>query len=142
MTQRQYIVNKVNGNLDNFTNDNIWNGIAVLKITDYLWIPNNYKPYVFIQVLYSDDYFYLKFNVMEEKISIRYTNINDPVYKDSCVEFFINLFPEITEEYFNFEFNALGCLLYTSDAADERSSVDLGGRRIIKKKTNRHTSAS
>mgnify|MGYP003381690754 CR=1 FL=1 len=29
-----------------------------------------------------------------------------------------------------------GCLLYTSDAADERSSVDLGGRRIIKKKTN------
>ena len=28
----------------------------------------------------------------------------------------------------------IGCLLYTSDAADERSSVDLGGRRIIKKK--------
>ena len=26
------------------------------------------------------------------------------------------------------------CLLYTSDAADERSSVDLGGRGIIKKK--------
>ena len=26
------------------------------------------------------------------------------------------------------------CLLYTSDAADERSSVDLGGRRIIKTK--------
>ena len=33
------------------------------------------------------------------------------------------------------EFWALrACLLYTSDAADERSSVDLGGRRIIKKK--------
>ena len=26
------------------------------------------------------------------------------------------------------------CLLYTSEAADERSSVDLGGSRIIKKK--------
>ena len=33
----------------------------------------------------------------------------------------------------------LGCLLYTSDAADERSSVDLGGRRIIKKKTEKTT---
>ena len=33
-----------------------------------------------------------------------------------------------------------GCLLYTSDAADERSSVDLGGRRIIKKKKTRQTS--
>ena len=32
----------------------------------------------------------------------------------------------------------LTCLLYTSDAADERSSVDLGGRRIIKKKTNKN----
>ena len=31
------------------------------------------------------------------------------------------------------------CLLYTSDAADERSRVDLGGRRIIKKKkTQQH----
>src|SRR5664279_5689796 len=29
---------------------------------------------------------------------------------------------------------ALTCLLYTSDAADEEDSVDLGGRRIIKKK--------
>ena len=29
--------------------------------------------------------------------------------------------------------HAKACLLYTSDAADERSSVDLGGRRIIKK---------
>ena len=25
----------------------------------------------------------------------------------------------------------VACLLYTSDAADERSSVDLGGRRIL-----------
>ena len=32
-----------------------------------------------------------------------------------------------------------GCLLYTSDAADERSSVDLGGRRIIKKKNDRRS---
>ena len=32
------------------------------------------------------------------------------------------------------KFMFCSCLLYTSDAADERSSVDLGGRRIIKKK--------
>eukprot|EP00658_Telonema_sp_P-2_P065881 TRINITY_DN55026_c0_g1_i2.p1 TRINITY_DN55026_c0_g1~~TRINITY_DN55026_c0_g1_i2.p1 ORF type:complete len:254 (-),score=83.97 TRINITY_DN55026_c0_g1_i2:95-856(-) len=30
--------------------------------------------------------------------------------------------------------SAFACLLYTSDAADEEDSVDLGGRRIIKKK--------
>ncbi|WDT36809.1 hypothetical protein PVA38_11285 [Streptococcus pneumoniae D39] len=31
----------------------------------------------------------------------------------------------------------LNCLLYTSDAADEARSVDLGGRRIIKKKKSK-----
>ena len=34
------------------------------------------------------------------------------------------------------------CLLYTSDAADERSSVDLGGRRIIKKKNYKDHTAT
>src|SRR5665811_2585126 len=29
------------------------------------------------------------------------------------------------------------CLLYTSDAADDLTRVDLGGRRIIKKKKNK-----
>src|SRR5665213_840844 len=31
------------------------------------------------------------------------------------------------------------CLLYTSDAADDLLCVDLGGRRIIKKKNNKKT---
>ncbi len=54
-----------------------------------------------------------------------------------AVEFFREIkIKEISkDEFMNYEFNeAVFCLLYTSDAADERSSVDLGGRRIIKKK--------
>ena len=39
--------------------------------------------------------------------------------------------------------SSTGCLLYTSDAADDMQCVDLGGRRIIKKKIfssrRRHT---
>ena len=38
----------------------------------------------------------------------------------------------------NYAMTGWRCLLYTSDAADERSSVDLGGRRIINKKTHSH----
>ena len=44
---------------------------------------------------------------------------------DECVR--------LCQEILNEE-NLQACLLYTSDAADERSSVDLGGRPIIKKK--------
>ena len=32
---------------------------------------------------------------------------------------------------------ALACLLYTSDAADEEDSVDLGGRQILQKKNKK-----
>src|SRR5665648_924172 len=48
----------------------------------------------------------------------------------------LNLMEQLEEQddvqkvYANFNI----CLLYTSDAADEEDSVDLGGRRIIKKK--------
>ncbi len=49
-------------------------------------------------------------------------------------------FPKLFNKHEIFAFRTLfwygHCLLYTSDAADERSSVDLGGRRIIKKKKN------
>ena len=34
------------------------------------------------------------------------------------------------------------CLLYTSDAADERSSVDLGGRRFIKTKKKKEQTST
>ena len=37
---------------------------------------------------------------------------------------------------------AYACLLYTSDAADDLLCVDLGGRRILKKKTNQNHSIS
>eukprot|EP00658_Telonema_sp_P-2_P042459 TRINITY_DN30489_c0_g2_i2.p1 TRINITY_DN30489_c0_g2~~TRINITY_DN30489_c0_g2_i2.p1 ORF type:complete len:325 (-),score=92.19 TRINITY_DN30489_c0_g2_i2:13-903(-) len=39
------------------------------------------------------------------------------------------------------EIGTYPCLLYTSDAADEEDSVDLGGRRIIKKKKNTNNNA-
>ena len=42
-----------------------------------------------------------------------------------------NLHPEMRDVKSG---ESLLCLLYTSDAADEEDSVDLGGRRIIKKK--------
>src|SRR5664279_2117782 len=38
------------------------------------------------------------------------------------------------ETYDKHQYQGMICLLYTSDAADEEDSVDLGGRRIIKKK--------
>ena len=58
-------------------------------------------------------------------------------------EAWINNNPSRLQRYFgangDAEFDALFdfCLLYTSDAADDLLCVDLGGRRIIKKKKNK-----
>ena len=53
------------------------------------------------------------------------------VSPDAFAEFAAPIYSEACQRY-----RDKTCLLYTSDAADERSSVDLGGRRIIKKKTH------
>ena len=55
-----------------------------------------------------------------------------------CIPYVHLVFPELLGECFWNDTPMLYyfCLLYTSDAADERYSVDLGGRRIIKKKKN------
>ena len=56
----------------------------------------------------------------------------NPSNRKSNQEYF---YSNIVNEVFEFLLERINsCLLYTSDAADERSSVDLGGRRIIKKK--------
>ena len=51
----------------------------------------------------------------------------------------LELFLPLTKNIKSWEaanFRILGCLLYTSDAADALLCVDLGGCSIIKKKTN------
>src|SRR5678815_153714 len=61
------------------------------------------------------------------KIVLRNLNIHRPYTDD--VETLIRI-ANLENSQLTWEKNYTGCLLYTSDAADERSSVDLGGRRI------------
>ena len=65
---------------------------------------------------------------------------NTPNLNDSLKEKSKNFIYEIIDEDLKTNKWNGNCLLYTSDAADERSSVDLGGRRIIKKKKKRKNS--
>ena len=72
-------------------------------------------------------------------------NITDSNLADTISYYFESPYPILTADEPIFDIRYMTpkqvltqpytCLLYTSDAADERSSVDLGGRRIIKKKT-------
>lgn len=69
---------------------------------------------------YTDAGILLKFDVIEENVVAKFTKANDPVYKDSCVEFFIALDGE--DSYYNFEFNAKGtCLAGYGSSATNRN---------------------
>ena len=74
------------------------------------WPAYSYKPKVSFAIAYSDNSICLKYYVSEKSIRAVYAHPNDPVFKDSCVEFFISF--EDEKEYYNFEFNCAGtCLL-------------------------------
>jgi hypothetical protein len=88
-----------------------WRTIPVLKINHYLWLDNDYRPLVEVRLGYSRQNLYVHFDVFEAKVRVRFTRFQDPVYKDSCVEFFVDPFPDKKVGYINFETNALGSLL-------------------------------
>jgi len=88
-----------------------WMELPSLAIGHYLWLDNGYRPSVDVRLGYSRTFLYARFRVGERRVRVKYTKFQDPVYKDSCVEFFIDVFPESRLGYVNFETNAAGTLL-------------------------------
>jgi Carbohydrate-binding family 9 len=56
-------------------------------------------------IAHDDNNIYLKFIVNESNTKAVYTKFNQPVWEDSCVEFFISF---DNENYYNLEFNCIG----------------------------------
>lgn len=73
-------------------------------------------PRTQVKVAYDADHVYLHFRVEDQHVQSLYTNYQDNVCRDSCVEFFVEPVPG--KGYFNFEINCGGAMLlfYISDA--------------------------
>lgn len=85
------------------------NGLEKQAIDQVNWNAYPYKPKVQFVMAHTGDRTLLKFFVEEKQIRAQYSHTNDPVYKDSCVEFFIS--PQGDPGYFNFEINCVGVCL-------------------------------
>ena len=70
------------------------------------WEQYPYQPSVKFKIGYTDISILLKVFVQENVIRAKYDQYNDPVYKDSCFEFFLSL--DHNDDYYNFEFNCIG----------------------------------
>ncbi|MGD1009820.1 MAG: carbohydrate-binding family 9-like protein [Candidatus Aminicenantales bacterium] len=89
----------------------VWREFPSLSVDHYLWLKNGYEPRVRVQLGLTDRFLYVRFDVEEKKVRARFTRFQDPVYKDSCVEFFVDPFPDLKRGYLNFEANAVGTFL-------------------------------
>lgn len=90
------------------------------RIAHLLWSKDRYQPLVYFSIAHNGTCVFLKFIVHENHVQTIYSNINDPVYKDTCVEFFISIGNDTN--YYNLEFNANGtCAIgYGSNKFDRK----------------------
>ena len=76
--------------------------------------PNEYpyKPITYFNIARSEKSIFIKYSVQGSMLRAIYSNDQDPVYEDSCVEFFC--MPVGADKYTNFEFNCIGTCSATS----------------------------
>ncbi|MDO9152851.1 MAG: carbohydrate-binding family 9-like protein [Paludibacter sp.] len=102
--------------LDNATAEmavGILNILNPEKVDAVNWLEQyGVKPDCGFQIARSNDAIFIYFEVTEENIRAQFANDHDPVWQDSCVEFFCKLAER--KAYMNFEFNCIGTCLATS----------------------------
>ncbi|MDR1585577.1 MAG: hypothetical protein LBS07_05330 [Prevotellaceae bacterium] len=77
-----------------------------------------YKPGAKFKIARSTDSLFLYYRIEENSVRALYANDQEPVWQDSCVEFFCKL-PE-QPFYRNFEFNCIGtCLAFAREGRDK-----------------------
>lgn len=94
------------------------------EIACYPW-GGDYRPKTEAEVdLLEGKGILVRMSCEEENPRAVYQEENEPVYQDSCMEFFLNAMPEKSELYLNFEVNANGALLcYQGKNRTERRSL-------------------
>jgi hypothetical protein len=97
-----------------------WGQAEKLEITHFRPEGGGHKPQTFAKLLYDETGLYGIFNVHDRYVRCVHTLYGEPVYKDSCVEFFVK--PDSGMGYFNFEFNCGGAFLSSYIVNPERTS--------------------
>lgn len=77
----------------------------------------SYTPKAEAELTRDDTGFNVTLRAWEDEIRFVGRDRNDPVYQDSCLEFFFSPFTGENRPYFNFEINPVGSL-YTGFSAD------------------------
>ncbi len=103
-----YIIKKTESNIK-CINDKAWEMANVAQINTVNWQEYGGIPKTTGKLLYNDYGIYVQLETDEKPLLARYSNQNDSVCCDSCMEFFFRP-NEKDPRYLNFEFNPFGTM--------------------------------
>ena len=105
-----------------------WASVPKATIDQYAW-SEAYMPTSYAQLVKIEGYgFGLRMVCREQNPRAVYTEYNQPIYTDSCLEFFASWDQE-QQKYLNMEMNANGALLSCvgKDRYERKPTLDVGG---------------
>jgi hypothetical protein len=83
--------------------------LPVVSLAHFRPEGSSHRPATEVRLWRSEKGFHGLFRTHDRYVRSVHTRYGDPVYEDSCVEFFFS--PDLSAGYLNFEFNAGGALL-------------------------------
>lgn len=89
-----------------------WNEIEPLHIEHHMGDDPEHRPGVQAKVAYDEDAIYVIYRVEDQYVRCAFTEYQDPVFRDSCVEFFFTPSSNLDNGYFNLEMNCIGNALF------------------------------
>lgn len=89
-----------------------WKEIEPLPVKNFMGSEPEHRPNVLAKIAYDKEAVYVIFRVEDRYVRCVRTNYQDPVCKDSAVEFFFSPSNDVSKGYFNLEINCGGTALF------------------------------
>lgn len=102
-----------------------WHTIPPLELTHFMGARPEHFPRTQARLLYDLSAVYVMFRVEDRYVRAVARRHQDPVYRDSCVEFFFTPGPDVAAGYFNLEMNCGGLMLLRHQTAREQNTTDI-----------------
>lgn len=107
-----------------------WNGIKSLQLDHYMGDRPDHFPFTEAKIAYDNLAIYVIFRVEDKYVLALHSNHQDPVYTDSCVEFFFSPDDNSDKGYFNLEMNCGGTMLFHHQTEPRTNQIHIAPEDI------------
>ena len=107
-----------------------WNEIDPLLLSNFMGDKPLHFPVTQAKLAYNDSMIYVIFKVEDQYVKAVNEKSQDPVFKDSCVEFFFTPGKDVKTGYFNLEMNCGGTMLFHHQIKPREGSTKVSEKDI------------